>query len=298
MATRSFISVVSATRQPSPSPPSRSASGTRASVKKTSLNSASPVIWKSGRTSTPGACMSTRNAVMPRCFGWSGSVRARRRPKLARWATVVQTFWPFRTHSSPSRTARVARPATSEPAPGSLNSWHQISSHVNSGRRYRCCWRSVPWATSVGATMPRPMMLHRARERRTGLEQRSVTRCWRPGLSPSRPVPPGSGPTPVRGRTGRRGTPGRRLCPAGSRPAVRRRARRPASSSVDAISPPLRRVDAGSVAVVACVRHVAPGDDVHVDAGLRGEAEDLADDRAAVPSPPTGCAGWRPPRSG
>ncbi len=37
----------------------RSESGTRASVKKTSLNSASPVICTSGRTSTPGACMST-----------------------------------------------------------------------------------------------------------------------------------------------------------------------------------------------------------------------------------------------
>ncbi len=31
----------------------------RTSVKYTSLNSASPVIWKSGRTSTPGASMST-----------------------------------------------------------------------------------------------------------------------------------------------------------------------------------------------------------------------------------------------
>ena len=53
--TRSFISVVSDTRQPSPGLPSISASGMRASVKYTSLNSASPVIWRSGRTSTPGA---------------------------------------------------------------------------------------------------------------------------------------------------------------------------------------------------------------------------------------------------
>ena len=72
---------------------------------------------------------------MPWCLGRSGSVRASSRPKLARWATVVQTFWPLSTHSSPSRSARVARLATSEPAPGSLNSWHQISSQVNSGRR-------------------------------------------------------------------------------------------------------------------------------------------------------------------
>jgi hypothetical protein len=48
---------------------------------------------------------------------------------------VVHTFCPFTTHSSPSRSARVDSPATSEPAPGSLKSWHQISSEVNSGRR-------------------------------------------------------------------------------------------------------------------------------------------------------------------
>ena len=48
------MSVVTATRHPSPSPPMRALSGMRTSVKKTSLNSASPVIWKSGRTSTPG----------------------------------------------------------------------------------------------------------------------------------------------------------------------------------------------------------------------------------------------------
>ena len=57
--TRSFISVVSDTRQPSPTSPSRSASGIRTSLKNTSLNSASPVIWRRGLTSTPGACMST-----------------------------------------------------------------------------------------------------------------------------------------------------------------------------------------------------------------------------------------------
>ena len=58
IATRSFISVALATFQPAPTSPSRLASGTRASVMNTSLNSASPVSWRSGRTSTPGACMS------------------------------------------------------------------------------------------------------------------------------------------------------------------------------------------------------------------------------------------------
>ena len=58
MAVRSFMRVVSDTRQPSPTAPMRAASGTRTSVMYTSLNSASPVIWRSGRTSTPGECMS------------------------------------------------------------------------------------------------------------------------------------------------------------------------------------------------------------------------------------------------
>jgi hypothetical protein len=53
------MSVVVATIHPSPMGPRRIESGMRASLKKTSLNSASPVICFSGRTSTPGACMST-----------------------------------------------------------------------------------------------------------------------------------------------------------------------------------------------------------------------------------------------
>ena len=56
---RSFDNVVIATRQPSPTSPMRSASGTRTSVRYTSLNSACPVICRSGRTSTPGAVRSS-----------------------------------------------------------------------------------------------------------------------------------------------------------------------------------------------------------------------------------------------
>ena len=117
--TRSFISVVSDTRQPSPGSPSISASGMRASVKYTSLNSASPVIWRSGRTSTPGACMSTTNAVRPACLTASGSVRTTSRPHLETWASVVHTFWPLTIHSSPSARRGDDRPAKSEPEPGS-----------------------------------------------------------------------------------------------------------------------------------------------------------------------------------
>ena len=157
--TRSFMSVVIATRQPSPSGPMRIESGTRTLSKNTSLNSASPVIWTSGRTVTPGDCMSTMKYVRPLCFGTEGSVRARSIPHFARWARLVQTFWPLTTHSSPSRTARVDKPATSEPAPGSLNIWHQISWLVASGRSRRRRCSSVPHVMIVGPPIPMPMML-------------------------------------------------------------------------------------------------------------------------------------------
>jgi hypothetical protein len=63
-------------------------------------------------------------------LGTSGSVRVRSMPKLEVWARVVQTFWPLTTHSSPSFTARLGMPATSEPLVGSENSWHHTSSPV------------------------------------------------------------------------------------------------------------------------------------------------------------------------
>ncbi len=128
MAARSFISVVRATVQPPLTSPSRWESGTRTSVKKTSLNEAPPVIWRRGRTSTPGACMSTTKPVRPRCFGRSGSVRQMISPMSETWAPDVHTFWPLTIHSSPSRTARVCREARSEPDDGSLKSWQPTMS--------------------------------------------------------------------------------------------------------------------------------------------------------------------------
>ena len=75
---------------------------------------------------------------MPLCLGASGSVRASRMPHSARWAAEVHTFWPVTTHSSPSSTARVVTLARSEPASGSLKSWHHTSSPRSIGGRYRC----------------------------------------------------------------------------------------------------------------------------------------------------------------
>ena len=83
----------------------------------------------------PGASMGQTKYEMPLCLPTPGSVRAIRMPKRANWASDVQIFWPLTTHSSPSRTARVPSAARSEPAPGSLKSWHHISSPASRGIR-------------------------------------------------------------------------------------------------------------------------------------------------------------------
>ena len=144
--------------------PIRLASGTRTSVRNTSLNSASPVIWRSGRTSTPGSVMSQREVGEPGVLGHvrvgAGHAAAPTWPGAPR---DVHTFCPVTTQSSPSRTARVASEARSLPAPGSLNSWHQTSSQVHSGRSQRCCCSCDAQAMIVGAAMPRPMTLSRGR---------------------------------------------------------------------------------------------------------------------------------------
>ena len=110
------------------------------------------------------------------CFGAFGSVRARQIAKSERWAQVVHTFCPFRIHSSPSRTADIASEARSEPAPGSLSSWHHFSSLRTSGGRKRRHCSSVPYAKSAGAALLRPSGL--SRPRLYGARTRSATRAW------------------------------------------------------------------------------------------------------------------------
>ena len=95
---------------------------------------------------------------MPRCLGTSPSVRASSIPQRARSGEEVHTFWPVTTHSSPSRSARVARLARSEPAPGSLKSWHHSSSPRSIGARNRSFCASVPCARMVGPAMPIEIM--------------------------------------------------------------------------------------------------------------------------------------------
>src|SRR5947209_14626987 len=96
---------------------------------------------------------------MPLCFGASGSVRARQMPHRAYWAYDVHTFWPVSSHPSSAGVAFVVSDARSEPAPGSLNSWHQISSAVRILASHRSFWSAVPWANSVGPARLSPTRL-------------------------------------------------------------------------------------------------------------------------------------------
>src|SRR5215470_1750823 len=66
-------------------------------------------------------------------------------------------------HSSPFFSARVRRPATSEPPAGSENSWHQIFSPEASGGRYLRFSSSPANPIMVGPHMPWPMMKTRER---------------------------------------------------------------------------------------------------------------------------------------
>src|SRR5204862_140058 len=96
--------------------PTTSSSGTNTSSKKISLKSEFPDGIFSGRTVTPGACMSITIVVMPRCLGASGLVRTVARPKLASRAPLVQTFWPLIRHPPSVLVALVLMPAAADQA--------------------------------------------------------------------------------------------------------------------------------------------------------------------------------------
>ena len=122
------MSVELATRQPSFSAPMSWSSGTNTSAKNTSLNSDSSVIWRSGRTSTPGGAHvddEVRDALLLRHVGVGageahapvGELRVARPHLLA-----VEQPAAVGARRRASTTA-----ARSLPAPGSLNSWHHSS---------------------------------------------------------------------------------------------------------------------------------------------------------------------------
>ena len=108
--------------KPSPSVPSRFAAGMRQSLKKISpvVEPLMPIFGSIRPTSKPGASASTTNALIP-AWPASGSVFANTTYTDATPAFVMKRLPPFRTNSSPSRTAVVRIAALSEPEPGSVS---------------------------------------------------------------------------------------------------------------------------------------------------------------------------------
>ena len=156
---RSKVSVPIATRQPSPGWPTTRAASVRASSKNTSLNSAVPVIWMIGRTSTPGWSSGTSRYDSPACRLEPFSVRATTKHHCDRCASEVHTFWPLITHWSPSSSAVVDTLARSLPAPGSEYPWHHSSVTSRMRGRKRCCCSGVPNAINVGPSNSSPKWL-------------------------------------------------------------------------------------------------------------------------------------------
>ena len=72
-----------------------------------------------GLASKPAASVGTRKALMP--LRPVAPVRAKTIAVEAQEPSVMKTFEPVRIQSPPSRSARVARAAASEPQPGSVS---------------------------------------------------------------------------------------------------------------------------------------------------------------------------------
>ncbi len=136
----------------------RFSTGTRTSVKNTSLKSTSsaPVIDANGRQVTPSLSVGISSTLMPLCLGASGSVRTKVSSTSESCAPEVHTFCPLTTKWSPSRTARVRSPARSDPAPGSLIPSEAVMSPRSSGMAHFCFCSGVPKVSSDAPMMPRP----------------------------------------------------------------------------------------------------------------------------------------------
>ena len=108
-----------------------------------------PILSRCFSTVTPGASIGTMKADRPR-WPLVGSVFAKTTVHAAWPAFVMKVFDPFRTYSSPRRSAVVLMRATSEPASGSVSPKEQrIGASASGGSHSRFC-SSVP-AMTTGA---------------------------------------------------------------------------------------------------------------------------------------------------
>ncbi len=122
-----------------------------------------PIFCRRFSRITPGRSIGTRNRVMPPCPA-SGSVLVTSTIAWARWPLVMNVLEPLITYSSPSRTARVLIPATSEPASGSVMPRHRILVPWIAGTAHSCFCSSEPnlriggiaMSVCTATPMPRP----------------------------------------------------------------------------------------------------------------------------------------------
>ncbi len=91
---------------------------------------------------------------MPWCPG-APPVRAKSSTRSAQVPLVMNILAPSMTYSSPSRTARVARLAASDPVPGSVRPKQPTASPEVSRGSHARFWSASPHAARVLATSPR-----------------------------------------------------------------------------------------------------------------------------------------------
>ncbi len=145
MPTRPVSSVASATAMPSPSAPRRSSAVTRRSsntIWAVSL-AVCPSLSSRRTTRKPGRPVGTTKAdipFLPAC----GSVTAKMMAMSALAPLLMNCLLPLIDQPLPSRRARVARAATSEPACGSVRQKQTMLSPRAIGLRMACFWASVP----------------------------------------------------------------------------------------------------------------------------------------------------------
>ncbi len=179
-------SVFIAILKPSPSSPSRYSTGTRTSWNASAEVSVArcPILSRCFSTVTPGNEVGTMNAVSPR-WPWLLSVEAKTTSHSALPAFVMNIFEPLMTYSSPSWTAVVWMPETSEPAFGSLSPKEQRIGLSISGGSHSCFCSSLP-AIITGAA---PRVLATIETAIPAQPQESSSPTSMPS-KPGRPSPP------------------------------------------------------------------------------------------------------------
>ena len=154
---RSFISVVIATLQPLPTPPTTFSSGIRASSMKSSLNSGLAGDLAQ-RADLHAVLLHVHDEVGEALV--LGRVRVGARDEHAPLGLVRERgpdLLAGDDASSPfALTALVFSDARSEPDSGSEKPWHQISSPERIGSRKRSFCSSVPWAITIGPAHDQP----------------------------------------------------------------------------------------------------------------------------------------------